>query len=85
VEIRIEAESDSSAALFCVCLDGRPIEEQLTAVQAHLLVGELLERAELVAFLKPAPQIKGVAAKPKRAKRLVDRLNALDRATRQSP
>ncbi len=44
-QIVIEAETPGdSRTMFRLRMDARPIAEGLTAVQAHVLVGEILER-----------------------------------------
>jgi hypothetical protein len=49
VTITPEAETpDDSRTMFRLRIDGKPIGEGLTAVQAHLLIGEILERITLL-------------------------------------
>ena len=46
--IAVEAESpDDSATLFRLRIDDMIVGQELTAAQAHLLVGEILERVVL--------------------------------------
>jgi hypothetical protein len=46
--IAVEAESpDDSATLFRLRIDDMIVGKELTAAQAHLLVGEILERVAL--------------------------------------
>ncbi len=47
-QIVIEAETPGdSRTMFCLRIDAKIIAEDLTAVQAHLLVGEILDRIAL--------------------------------------
>ena len=60
--ITVEAHTPGdSATMFRLWIDDRIIGESLTAVQAHLRVGEILERVALpgdgLASRRPAPQI----------------------------
>lgn len=58
MKITIEAETpNDSGSLFRVAIDGRIVGETLTAVQAHIVVGEILEKVALPAKGKQAPQI----------------------------
>jgi hypothetical protein len=55
-QIVIEAETpDDSRTMFRLRIDENLIAEDLTAVQAHILVGEILDR---IALPKPAAKAK---------------------------
>jgi hypothetical protein len=47
MKIEIESETNDERSLFRLTLNGRLIAETLTAVQTHLLIGEIFERAVL--------------------------------------
>ena len=42
--MRISIEAESRTSLFRVELNGKPVAQELTAAQAHILVGEILDR-----------------------------------------
>jgi hypothetical protein len=45
VKIEIESEADDERSMFRLTLNGKLISDRLTAVQTHLLVGEIFEMA----------------------------------------
>jgi hypothetical protein len=47
LKIIIETETADSGAMFRLRIDEKPISEGLTAAQAHLLVGDILEKVAL--------------------------------------
>jgi hypothetical protein len=58
-QIVIEAETPGdSRTMFRLRVDASPIADGLTAVQAHILVGEILER---IAVPKPSERVPSVA------------------------
>jgi hypothetical protein len=57
VKITIEEETpDDFRTLFRISLGPKIVGEHLTAVQAHLLVGEIFERIALPLQIKPNTQ-----------------------------
>jgi hypothetical protein len=61
IEIEAEAPGDSRT-MFRLRIDSTSIAKGLTAVQAHLLVGEILERITVPkSSSEPAPDTPGVA------------------------
>jgi hypothetical protein len=47
MKIEIEGETPDQRSLFRLTVNGRLIAQSLTAAQAHLLVGEIFEKALL--------------------------------------
>ena len=63
--IAVEAESpDDSATMFRLRIDDLIVGQDLTAAQAHLLVGEILERVVLPRFLPSKPLIQSTEEIP---------------------
>jgi D-serine dehydratase len=57
MQIIIETQKDGDpASLFDVIVDSKTIAEGLTAAQAHVLVGELLERLVLTGKSRKAAE-----------------------------
>ena len=46
IVIELEAPGDSRT-MFRLCIDANPIADDLTAAQAHILIGEIFERITL--------------------------------------
>ena len=53
--MRIAIEADTPTSLIRITLNRKPVAQELTAAQAHILVGEILERFVLRG--KPPPRL----------------------------